>query len=359
MLKKLLTVAAVAAGLSQGAAQAETCGGVYKVKRGDSLSLIADQHYKNAGMWTAIHQNNLKAIGKNPASIRVGMKLRLTCINGLPTGLTGGTDVTAAAATAAPVVVAPGTAASRKKISILVADEYKPFMDRSLPNGGLVIDVMQQVMKTAAPAEGFAFHWVNDFSAHLEPLLSNALLDVGVPWLRPACESTPDVYRCKNFDFSEPMFEMLILLFTNKNKPIAFNSDADIVGLNLCRPAGYYTHDLDKGGRNWVSQSKITLTRPDSVNDCFELLGEGKVDAVVINEFTGRAAIKELNMKDVVKIIDTRPLSIEGLHVLVHKTHPRGKELIATINAGLKKIKETGQYQKIIDVHMTRIWSDF
>lgn len=359
MIKKFLAVAAVTIGISQGAVWAETCGGVYTVKRGDSLSVISDNLYKNAGMWTVIHQNNLKSIGKNPRAIRVGMKLKLTCINGLPTGLAGGTDIAAASAAAAPVVVAPGTAASRKKISILVADEYKPFMDRSLPNGGLVIDVMQQVMKAADPSEGYAFHWVNDFSAHLEPLLSNALLDVGVPWLRPACESNPDAYRCKNFDFSDPMFEMLILLFTNKDKPITFNSDADIVGLNLCRPAGYYTHDLDKNGRNWVAQSKITLTRPDSINDCFELLGQGKVDAVVVNEFTGRAVLKELDMKDAVKIIDTRPLSIEGLHVVIHKTHPRSQELIALINEGLRKIKDTGKYQKIIDVHMSRIWSEF
>ncbi len=357
MIKRFLAVAAVTIGLGASASEAATCGGVYTVKRGDSLSVISDTLYKNASMWTVIHQANIDKIGPKPNNIRVGMKLRLTCIDGLPTGLAGGTE--ASTTTAAPITVAPGTAATRKKITLLVADDYKPFMDRSLPNGGMVIDVMQQVMKAANPPEGYSFIWVNDFSAHLEPLLSNALLDVGVPWLKPACSSNPNAYRCKNFEFSDPMFEMLILLFTNRNNPIVFNSDADIVGKNLCRPKGYYTHDLDKDGRNWVADGKITLTRPNSVKECFELLLDGKVDAVALNEFTGRAMIKEMGVKDQVKIIDTRPLSIEGLHALVHKTHPRAKELIAMINRGLRDIKVSGEYQKIIDSHMTRIWSEF
>ena len=359
MIKKILSIATLVVGLSQGAVQAETCGGTYQVKRGDSLSMISDRLYKNAGMWTTIHQGNLKQIGTNPASIRIGMKLTITCINGLPTGLAGGRDVTAATAAAVPVTVSPGTAATRKKITLLLGDDYKPYTDRSLPNGGLVADVANQVMKTANPAEGYSMIWVNDFSSHLEPLLSNALLDIGVSWLKPACETMPDNYRCQNFVFSDPMFEMLILLFTNKNKPVSFNSDSDIVGLNLCRPKGWYTHDLEKDGRNWVSQGKITLTRPNSVNECFELLTEGKVDAVVMNEFTGRGAIKEMGLKDVVAINDTRPISIEGLHLIIHKTHPRSEELIAMVNKALREIKDNGEYQAILDVHMNRIWSQF
>jgi polar amino acid transport system substrate-binding protein len=187
----------------------------------------------------------------------------------------------------------------------------------------------------------------------------NALLDVGVPWLRPACESNPDAYRCQNFEFSDPMFEMLILLFTNKDHPIKFTQDSDIEGLNLCRPAGYYTHDLDKNGRNWVAEDKITLTRPNTMTDCFNLLVEGKVDAVASNEFTGRAEIKQLGIKDQITVIDTRPLSIEGLHVVIHKTHPRVDELLALINGGLQDIKASGEYQKIIDTHLSRIWTDF
>lgn len=357
MIARFLAAAAVLLATSV-AATAETCGGTYTVKPGDSLSLIADGLYKDAGKWTLVHSANLNVIGENPNAIRAGMKLGLTCVDGLPRGLPGGVEVTRAAA-AAPLTIAPGTAATRLKVNLLTADDYAPFTDRDALNGGLVTEVVQKAMEEAAPEEGFAIHWVNDWSAHLEPLLSNALLDLGFPWLRPNCENDPQNYRCANFHFSEPMFEMLVLLFTNAANPIQFTSDADIVGKTLCRPKGYYTHDLEKDGRNWISNNLITLVQPTSVGDCFELLAEGKVDAVALNEFTGRGAIKDLGLEGQVQIVQSRPLSIEGLHVVVHKSHPQADAMLKTINAGLSDIKDNGTYQQVIDTHMTQIWAAF
>ena len=154
------------------------------------------------------------------------------------------------------------------------------------------------------------------------------------------------------------MFEMLILLFTDRNRPLNFTQDSDIEGKTLCRPKGYFTHDLDKNGRNWVRDNKITLETPVAVADCFEMLTEGKVDAVALNEFTGRKAVKDLELSNRVDIVQSRPLSIEGPHVLVHKTHPDAEQMLSTINDGLGKIKSNGVYQQIIDKHMSIIWSD-
>ena len=88
------------------------------------------------------------------------------------------------------------------------------------------------------------------------------------------------------------------------------------------------------------------------------MLTEGKVDAVALNEFTGRKAVKDLELSNRVDIVQSRPLSIEGLHVLVHKTHPDAEQMLSTINDGLGKIKSNGVYQQIIDNHMSIIWTD-
>ena len=100
---KVTTLAGVAglAILAAGGANAETCGGVYRVQAGDSLSMIADSLYKDAGKWTVIHQQNLEKIGPKPNNLTVGMKLQLLCINGLPTGLEGGSKLPAPVAAAA------------------------------------------------------------------------------------------------------------------------------------------------------------------------------------------------------------------------------------------------------------------
>ena len=341
---------------------AQSCGGSYKISRGDTLSGVADKFYKDARKWSAVYNANVSTIGDSPNKIRVGQTIQLPCINGMPVGLDG---VEAVARPKAPPkaptptrVVKQSASPAALKVNLLTADDYAPFTDRKALNGGLVTEIVHAAMTQSSGDGGYDVHWVNDWSAHLDPLLSNAMLDMGFPWLQPDCAANPDQYRCANFNFSDPMFEMLVLLFTDRSRPIRFQQDSDIIGKTLCRPKGYYTHDLDKNGRNWLADGKITLTQPVSVADCFELLSEGKVDVVALNEFTGRKAIKDLDMGSRVDIVQTRPLSIEGLHVVVSKSHPDSDLLLETINSGLTEIKQNGTYQQIIDAHMSKIWSE-
>ncbi|HCI08656.1 MAG TPA: hypothetical protein DE314_15085 [Sulfitobacter sp.] len=77
-MKRFLTAATLSLTALAMPAFAQSCGGTYVVKRGESLSLIADRQYKDVGKWTAIHSSNLALIGENPNALRAGMKLRLS-----------------------------------------------------------------------------------------------------------------------------------------------------------------------------------------------------------------------------------------------------------------------------------------
>ncbi|MEP2716518.1 transporter substrate-binding domain-containing protein [Pseudophaeobacter sp.] len=360
MKNKILAATIAVAGLfSAQAVAAETCGGYYSVQSGDSLSLIADRLYKDVGAWSTIHSQNIKAIGPKPNAIRIGMKLRMPCLNGLPIGLEGGTEVSSATPVAvAPVTVTPGNASVRQKINLLTGDDYAPFTSKSSHNGGLITDVMDAVMTSAAPQEGYAIHWVNDWGSHFDPLLSNALLDVGFPWYRPDCDTMPESYRCVNFLFSDSMFETLMLLFVDKDRPFTFEDDADILGKTLCRPNGYLTFDLDGSGRRWIADNKITLKSPHTVKDCFDMVAKGEADAVAINEFTGRSVMKENGLEGQFNVLP-QPLSILGIHAVVHKSHPRAEEMMALVSKGLKDVRDNGTYQRIIEDHLSRIWAEF
>lgn len=265
----------------------------------------------------------------------------------------------AAAPEPAALVVAPGNAASRRKINILTGSDFWPFTDKDLPEGVVLAHVVQASMEAADPAQGFAIHWVDNWASHHEPLLSNALLDIGFPWFRPDCEADPVTYRCANLIFSESMFEVLMLLFVDKARPIAFNGADDLQGRVLCRPAGYSTYIFDQDGRNWLRGGLITLKTPASPGDCLRLLSEGEVDGVVLNEFLGRGKIKEMGLQDRVVVAQGQPISVDGNHMVVHKSHPQGRELLAVFERGLAQIKANGTYQRIIDEHMTRVWAEF
>ncbi|WP_420011088.1 peptidoglycan-binding protein LysM [Tateyamaria sp.] len=236
-------------------ALAQSCGGTYVVAPGDSLSVIADTLYKDAGKWTAIHQANITAIGENPNAIGVGQSLSINCIDGLPTGLDGAPLVIRATARAPE----PRRTASQAKIKLITGDDFAPFTDRGLENGGLLADVVNVAMQAATGADGYDIHWINDWSAHLTPLLTEEMADMSFPWARPDCEGEPDQDRCVNFHYSKPMFEYLILLFVDKDRPVVFAQDSDLEGRTLCRPEAYTTHMLDQNGRNWVRDGKVTL----------------------------------------------------------------------------------------------------
>lgn len=359
-MKNLFSAAML--GVSLFAAQslaAETCGGTYSVQSGDSLSLISDRLYKDVGKWSLIHTQNIKAIGSSPNAIRVGMKLDIPCIEGLPIGLEGGrTQNTAEPVAARPVEIPAGDAAVRHKINLLTGDDFQPFTGKQLHNGGLLTDLVQAAMTAANPEQGFAIHWVDRWDAHFDPLLSNALLDIGFPWYRPNCDAVPDSYRCSNLLFSEPLFETLTLMFASADRPVEYNTDADLLGKAFCRPEGYDTTIFDENGRNWLRENKITLVVASTPSECFERVMEGAADAAVLNEFTGREKMSELALSDKIQIVP-QPLSIQSHHVVVHKSHPEAERLLDIVNGGVEAIRENGEYQRIVEDHMARIWAGY
>ena len=68
--------------------------------------------------------------------------------------------------------------------------------------------------------------------------------------------------------------------------------------------------------------------------------------------------MKENDLLDQFEVLPL-PLSVLGIHVVVHKTHPQADEMLAMINTGLRNSRENGRYQAIIEDHMARIWAGF
>jgi len=336
-------------------AEAQSCGKTYSVVRGDSLSRIANTVYKSAQRWSLIYYANRRTIGSDPSHILPGQRLRIPCNDG--------TAAAAPAQEAAPTTTAAVLKSSGGRFTLLTADDYRPFTDRGLPAGGMITDIVRtalETQQTAASGPGFKINWVNDWSAHLNPLLSNGAFDMGFPWFRPNCERYSDLddparFRCDTFHFSEPVFEILVLFFTRGDDSFQFTTDDQVVGKRLCRPAGYFTFDLDKDGRNWVKDEKVSLLRPQSVDECFQMLDRGEIDAVALNEFTGREAVRKLNMNDKVRTIE-KPVSGLKTHAQGTKSHPRAKALLGNVNSAVKRIRESGKYGEIVERHLAEFW---
>ncbi len=352
---------------TQTASFAQTCGAEYVIKEGESLADIAGRVYGNSSQWTMIFYANQDRLGANASLLVAGLAVRIPCVGEgqqkAAAPVSAALDTSSSASSSGPAEFELSSVV--KRIEFLTADGYTPFTDRSLPNGGMMTQIvsasMDQIKEQAKGNFDYSVSWVNDWAAHLNPLLITRAFDVGYPWLKPDCSRPAELsqdakYRCQKFFFSEPLYEVLTVLFVKKDSGIVFAKDEEILGKTLCQPAGYSTYELDKGGRNWVRENKVVLMRPQTIEECFRLLDNGTVNAVVTADLTGKSVIAALGMGERIHAVN-RPLAIGTLHLIVTKTHPHASTLLYYINSAINKLKESGEYDKIVEGQLSRFWT--
>jgi polar amino acid transport system substrate-binding protein len=339
-------------------AKAQTCGSDYILKEGDTLAQIATQVYGDPAQWTIILYANQDRLGSSEPLLP-GLTLKLPCISGLqaqrsfpPIATTPAQALPEAAYISFPV----------RRVEFLTADGYTPYTGRTLEGGGMLTEVigaaMALVKKETKGRFEYSISWVNDWAAHFNPLLVSGAFDAAFPWARPDCDNAPDAgsqFRCQKFIYSDALTEVATYLFVRKNSRIKTLSDEDIAGATLCRPSMRPTQELDQGGRNWLKDGKITLLRPQTSEECFRLLDGGGVDGVVEADLVGRASANALGIPERVQLID-QPLALTSLHVVIAKSHPHARTILYYINTSLAKLRDTGEYERILSRHLARFW---
>ncbi len=329
--------ATVAALLLLPVAANAACNAKYTARQGDTLFSIAQAEYGDNEKWTLVYYSNQAALKGSVLQVQPGMELFIPC---------------------APGQATPDATPLRQDdaaLKFVTGGDYSPFTDRNWPGDGLITELVNAAMEATPNPVSYSVTWEDDWSKHLFPLLDEKKFDMGFPWLKPDCDSTPDNERCANFHFSDPLMKLLIMLFVRADDPFTFNSDADIIGKTLCRPKGYFTHDLDRAGRRWLTDKKITLVQAESPDACFDLLLKKEVDAVTVNVFLGASKISSLGLRGIVVPLE-RPLSEEGLYVVISKKHWRGTTFLYRFNAGLAALKATDRYNEIVSRHLGIFW---
>lgn len=319
------------------------CDEHYTVVAGDTLAQIARAAYRDANLWPYIYgySSNAATIGGDPGLISIGTDLALP-----PCPQTGQN------AALAPITNDQGTR-NDDTIELVTGTDYAPWTDQTSENGGMLTEIVNTVLERSAGPRDHSIDWINDWSAHIDPLLMRHKYDMGFPWFKPNCDtperlSEEDAKRCE-FHFSEPLFDMLIVLYKRSDDTRALANDTDLHGMRLCRPAGYFTFDLTE--RGLIPGDTIELEQPKSVGDCFHKLVDGEIDFVALNEFTGQSAIKEFGYGDVVTASEELTDTL-GLRLIVHRDHPSADDLLELFDDGLKALKRDGRYDEIVGRHL-------
>lgn len=294
-------------------------GQTYVVKRGDSLSRIARRFYGNSVLWQPILNANADKIQRGGRLIFPGTRLIIP-------------NLDAAAPEIEAVVVEEGTPA----LSIVTGNDYAPFTDKNLPDGGLFTDLVRTAMGRAGyDAEVEFLPW--DYALRAT---QKGTFKASFPWY-----DTTD--RRENLWYSRPVYEVLIVVYHKTGAPLQFEGIDDLDGLNLCRPAGYFDDDI----REKVEAGQIIRTAPDTPANCFELLVEGDVDVVSLSAMVGNGEIIKLGFDEEVEVADT-PLAIRPLHIVYPKFDPRSRGTMGKIDRELKLMDEDGTTAAIIEKHL-------
>ncbi|MBW4710278.1 transporter substrate-binding domain-containing protein [Roseobacter sp. YSTF-M11] len=238
---------------------------------------------------------------------------------------------------------------------MLTGSNYPPFTQIDWPQQGMVTELVAAAMAESPEPERYRIRWRDDWATHLDAIRDKSY-DMGFPWYRPDCATyQQDDARCVDFHFSDPVVELVILMFVRADNEFPFTQDADIEGRTLCRPSGYFTHDLDRPGRGWLTRDVVKLVQPDTPEACFNLLMAGEVDAVTVNEFLGVQQMFKAQLTEAVVPLP-RPVSTQSLHVIISKTHWRATSLLYRFNAGLARLKQSEAYAEIVSRHLAYYW---
>lgn len=339
--------AAAFAAMGPSAAASISCGEQYTIARGDTLSGIAQRAYGNRGGFQLVYSANADAIGPNPNRINVGVALNIPCLDAPNKASTAdGTKIrTVATTTALPPP-------DKRMIRIVTATDWAPFLDQKQKQGGMLTEITNVAMAAADGAPKYKIDWVNDWSAHLRPLIADHAYDLGIAWFRPNCKVIDKLgdgskFRCNNLDWSEPLFEQVIGYYTRAGEA-APAKHSDLFGKKVCRPAGYSIFMLEE--KDLVAPN-VELLRPGTVEENFKMLMDGRCDVVVLAADVSEGEIQKQGIGDKVKA-HAALAQIATLHAVIAKTHPQGKQILATLDSGLRKIKSDTRWFSIIRRHL-------
>ncbi|MEH6402941.1 MAG: transporter substrate-binding domain-containing protein [Sneathiella sp.] len=227
------------------------------------------------------------------------------------------------------------TSVAAQSITIANGNDYTPFTDQKLKNGGMASELVEEAFKAVGWTVKYEWlPWKRGFE-----MAKASKLDAAIPWTRRK-------ERIPHFLFSDAIVSMNEEIWARSDSTA--KSYADLKGKTACLPVGYSVQDNLKP---MFESGEIKRDKPKNMTTCFKKLLAKRVDYIIVNSVQAASIVKN-SVKDPssLKAVITEPDKTE-LHILVGKSHPKGAAIIAAFNKGLAVLKSTGAYEKIVSSH--------
>ncbi|MDX8354010.1 LysM peptidoglycan-binding domain-containing protein [Cognatiyoonia sp. IB215182] len=325
-------------------AQSISCDTEYTVQAGDFLSGIAQRAYGNLNSFSVIYEANRDVIGPNPGIIRIGQRFYIPCLDG-----SGATLRT----TSASVASSTSDPADDAAIRVVTATGWRPFLDEDDAQGGLLTEIIELAMVNSDDDVDYEIDFINDIGAHLDPLITKRSYDVSIGQLQPDCADssqlgTESEFLCDNFEFSDPMYEEVFGYYSAASDP-EYTDHQQLAGKAICRAEDYTLVPLEAVG---LAEPSIDVVRAPDAATCIDYVLSGDADMALVAIEIADIRIRALDAAGDIQLHENLSY-IDFFHATVAKDNPRSDVILASINSGLKNIKESGLWFQTVRRHMS------
>ncbi len=348
----------------QAQAQAISCGDTYVVKRGDTLQQITNRAYGAGNSYAALYNANRARIGADPSLIEVGQRLDIPCIGAsaqVPAPVAAITPAPAAAPAPAPAAsqvvtptpVALNTSTPPRKLRVVTATDYAPYLNQDQAEGGMLVEIVNTALSRVMSPDEYKIDWVNDWSAHVNPLIADGAYDISLAWFRPNCDvseklSADSQDRCRNLAWTDPLFEQIIGYYMRADDAAIPTQYSELFGRSVCRPKGYSQFMMEEHD---IVEPNVTIVTPLGPTECFELLLAGKTDAVVLATTVADDALAGIGMRE--DVVEVPALAtVSTLNGITSVNNPNKDQQLAALNEGLRQLREDGTWFEIVQRHL-------
>jgi len=227
-----------------------------------------------------------------------------------------------------------------KELHLVTGNDFKPWSDQSLPNGGVITEIVQTAFKKIGI--NTTIEWL-PWKRGYHHVAFGRHGNYGTFPYSYSNKRTVDVY------YSIPILISGLTIFVLDSNPVAtdYENQSALHGLRFCTGVGYAFDDFDK----LVDEGSINLKKLANINSCFLSIKAGRADAVVINKHVGWGIIRSL-YKQEHGFRALREHKPSVYHLVVSKDFPNTLDILHGFNKSLVKLKENGIIDEIVNRHM-------
>ena len=219
----------------------------------------------------------------------------------------------------------------------LTTGHWPPYFDENSPNGGFVAELIEAAFATQGMGVEFIFlPW------------SRALLMVNAKRFDGTAIWSCTEDRSDDYYYSNAILPYRYVFYHRKDQPFDWNSSADLAGKVIGVTQDYsYNENIAPLVAEGIVQTDVTTS--DHSN--FKKLLAGRIDLFPMDPVTGQTLINQWFTPEQASqfTFHPKPLRRGFYHVLFSKQAPDGRILRDRLNDGLQELRQTGEFESIIN----------